>query len=487
MKSAFRLVSPVVSIAALLLFWQLMAPPVVAIANNGDFGKLLGRFGLGAPNAFQYANTKYVFSDQYRWESGFSSSELLLIVPMLAVNAVVSKDGGFDIRLMGLIHSCLFLLALWLFVPLLQGLSRRSRAALSAAALFMFCDFTYAGYFNTFYMDVPAYLFLILAAVLYLRLLRWRRRRDAILLAISAGMAIASKPQYAVLGVWFAVLFWTARKILWPELRMAAWLAPLVTLLTVLAVFRFCAPAGYSAKAEFNVVFAEILPHSKNVAGALGELGLDDSYRVWIGTHAYSAGSRLEEPTFYQPFLQRVGYARIARFYLRHPSDSYGALRRSLDEGARYLIPMGNFDFASGQPPLKENQSFCVWSNLKRRLYFHRAPRLLFSFLGLSVAVAALLMVNRGVLPTGAVSGGVVFIGMAMTGLVVGALGDIFDPTRHHLIFFAQFDMLLLALLWLTITTLTRWRPLGRRHRAVPLPRLVTVDERAAGAGSYDD
>ena len=189
------------------------------------------------------------------------------------------------------------------------------------------------------------------------------------------------------------------------------------------------------------MVFAEILPHSKNVAGALGELGLDDSYRVWIGTHAYSAGSRLEEPAFYQPFLQRVGYARIDRFYLRHPSDAYRALRTSLDEGARYLLPMGNFDFASGQPPLAENQSFCVWSNLKRRLYFHRGPRLLFSFLGLSVSVAALLMVNRGALPSGAVAGGVVFIGMAMTGLVVGALGDIFDPTRHHLIFFAQFDL----------------------------------------------
>jgi hypothetical protein len=279
-------------------------------------------------------------------------------------------------------------------------------------------------------------------------------------------MVIASKPQYALLGVWFAVLFWTARKVLWPELRMAAWLAPLVTLLTVAAVFRFCAPADYSAKAEFNVVFSEILPHSKNVAGTLLELGLDDSYRVWIGTHAYSAGSRLEEPAFYQPFLRRVGFARIARFYLRHPSDAYRALRTSLDEGARYRPPMGNFDVASGQPPLAENQSFCVWSNLKRRLYNHRGPRLLFSFLGLTVAAAVLLMVNRSVLPSGAVSGGVVFIGMAMTGLVVGALADIFDPTRHHLIFFAQFDMLVLALLWLAITTLTRRRPSGREDSA---------------------
>jgi hypothetical protein len=273
-------------------------------------------------------------------------------------------------------------------------------------------------------------------------------------------MVIASKPQYAVLGVWFAVLFRTARKILWPERPMLAWLVPLATLLTVMVVFRFGAPPGYSAKAEFNVVFAEILPHSRNVAGALGEFGLDDSYRVWIGTHAYSPGSRLEEPAFFQPFLQRVGYVRIARFYLRHPSDAYRALRASLDEAGRYRMPMGNFDVASGQPPLAESQSFCVWSNLKRRLYFHRGPRLIFTFPSLSVAVAALLVVKRSTLPSGAVAGVVVFIGMAITGLVVGALGDVFDPTRHHLIFCAHFDMLLLALLWLAITTFRRPRPL---------------------------
>jgi hypothetical protein len=456
MKSSFRVVVPKVSlvvlIAALLLCWQLIAPPVVGIANNGDFGKLLGRFGLGAPNEFQYANTHYLFSDQYRWQSGFSSSELLLIVPMLAVNAIISKDGRFDIRLMGVIHGCLFLLALWLFVPLLDGLSRLGRVALPAAALFMFCDFAYAGYFNSFYMDVPAYLFLILAAVLYLRILRWRRRQDAVLLVISAVMVIASKPQYAVLGVWFAVLFWIARNILWAELRVVAWLVPLATLLITWAVFRIGAPPGYTAKAQFNVVFIEILPHTKNVAGALRELGLDDSYRLWIGTHAYSAGSRLEDPDFYQPFMRRVGYARIGWFYLRHPPDAYRALRASLDEAARYRMPMGNFDVASGQPPLAESQSFCTWSSLKRRLYFHRGSRLVFSFLGLSAAVAALLIVKRRTLPPGAIAGSVVFIGMTVTGLMVGALGDVFDPTRHHLLFFAQFDMLLLALLWLLMT-----------------------------------
>jgi len=56
-----RLARLVVAFAAFALIWQLFVPPVVSMANNGDFGKLLGRFGLGSDEVFQHANTRYVF------------------------------------------------------------------------------------------------------------------------------------------------------------------------------------------------------------------------------------------------------------------------------------------------------------------------------------------------------------------------------------------------------------------------------------------
>ena len=439
----------VVSIAALILFWQLILPPVVGVANNGDFGKLLDRFRLGGPNEFQYISTRYVVDQRNHFQSGYWSSELVLIWPMLQINTVISKDGSFDLRLMGVIQGSLFLLAIALFVPLLAGLNRSMRMAICAAVLFMFCDFAYVGYFNSFYMDVSAYLFLVLAVVVYLRVVRWRRRSDSIMLVICCALVIASKAQHAILSVWFAVLFWAARDILWSARRAAAGVVPVALLLGGWVVFRSSAPADYTAKNEFNVIFFQILPHARDVDGALRELRLDDSYRMWIGTHAYSQGSRLEDPAFYVPFLQRVSYGRIALFYLKHPTDAYRALRTSLDEAGRYRMPMGNFDVGSGQPPLAESRSFCGWSDLKRHLYHHHGARLLFSFLGLASLVAALLGANRGNLPTGAVVGGIVFILMAVTEMVVSALGDVFDPTRHQLLFFAQFDLLLLAAIWL--------------------------------------
>lgn len=439
----------VVGIAALILGWQLMLPPVVSMANNGDFGKLLGRFGLGSEIVFQHANTKYVFADRYRWNSEVWSSELLLILPALALNEVLSKDGSFDLRLMGLIQGGLFLLAIFLFVPLLDGSSRAIRIAICAALLFMFCDFTYAGYLNTVYMDVAAYLFLLLAVVLYLRALRWRRRVDSALLAICCALLVTSKPQHAILAIGFAILFWVERAVLWGGRNLAAGAISLALLSLMPVTLRFFVPSDYTATTAFNVIFAQILPNSHNVDGALRELGLDDSYRPWIGKNAFSPDSRLGDPAFYEPFLRRVSHEKIALYYLKHPSDAYRAFRTTLGEAGRYRLPMGNFDVSSGQPPLAENRSFSLWSDLKRRLYYHRGPRLLFSFLALAAVVAALLAVNRRTLPAGAFAGGVAFLCMTFAEMAVSSLAEIFDPARHNLIFFAQFDMLLLAAIWL--------------------------------------
>src|SRR5690242_12728009 len=131
--------------AALVLTWQLMLPPVVGVANNGDFGKVIGYFGMGAPreHEYEFADSKYTFDSAYRFAPGLYSSELLLMPPALALNALLSKDGRFDLRAIGFIHSALFLIAFALFLSLLACL-RGWRRWTAAAALLIFSDVAYA-------------------------------------------------------------------------------------------------------------------------------------------------------------------------------------------------------------------------------------------------------------------------------------------------------------------------------------------------------
>jgi hypothetical protein len=439
----------VLAAAALILIWQLILPPVVGVANNGDFGKLVGRFGLGTTDVFQHANTRYTFNDNYRWESGYQSSELLLIVPALAMNRVLSKDGSFDIRIMGVMHGALFLLAVFLFVPLLDGTRRWAAATACVLALALFGDFLYVGYLNTFYGDVAAYLFLLLGVVLYLRAIRWYRRWDVLGVVVCCILVTTAKAQYTILAPWMACLVWLKRDILWHGRRRPAIFASVAIVLAASITFRYFVPQDYSAIGTFNVIFAGILPHSSQPDRDLAELGLDPSYRRWSGLNAFSAETPMVNGAFVRSFMARTSYRQVAFFYLRHPAVGWSSFLRSLDEAGRIRIPMGNFDVNSGQAPLAETRSFVVISDAKQRVFFHHGLRLILSFVSLSALFLALLTWNRDRLPRGALAGGLVLVGMSATTMVVYSMADVFDPTRHLLIFFAQWDLLLVATAWL--------------------------------------
>src|SRR5437899_8287783 len=129
-----RIDKSVLAVAAAILIYELFLPPPVGLANNGDFGKLIARFNLGAPfeNEFRYATKKYNFDPKYHYESGIYSSELILVYAALGLSALVSRDGNVDIRCIGVLHSALFLLALYLLLPVLRKLTSGRRIAIAA-------------------------------------------------------------------------------------------------------------------------------------------------------------------------------------------------------------------------------------------------------------------------------------------------------------------------------------------------------------------
>jgi hypothetical protein len=449
----------VLAAAVFVLGWQLMLPPVVGVANNGDFGKLLGRYGLGAPTGDEadFADTKYEFDSRYHYESGFHSSESLLIGAALALNAVVTKDGSFDLRIMGLIHSLLLLTALSLFLPLLNPLPGWARIGFGLTALFFFGDVAYVSYLNSFYMDVSAFVFLLLSVVLYMRILRRRRDLEVVLLVVSSVLLAASKPQHALLGLPIAVLFVVHRNILWPKrpgYTVACTAA--IGMVTVLTL-AFGSPAQYQAAAVFDEVFYQILPHAKDVDRSLADLRLDSLEKRNIGKHAYSEGVTIGDPAAAADFTRRVSYSRLASFFLTHPRDAYVALHTSLSEAGGQRPGLGNFDSHSGMKPRQESQSFALWSRCKAALFAHRGTRYLLCFLLLTLACVGLAMERGRTLPDGAVGGVVVLSAMALTELAVSSLADALDSARHHLLFYAHSDVMILILLYLVARPVLRF------------------------------
>ena len=432
--------------AAAILTYQLIVPPVVGLADNGDFAKVTGRFNLYAPvhRVYEWIDTVYQIRPDKHWVSDNYSSEILLLPPALGLNAVVSKSGDFDLRCMGIVHGALFLIALGLFTPLVESKPRWLRWSVYFLVLLVYCDMMYVGSLNSFYMDEAAYLFLLLSIVLYLRVVRWQRRRDALLLLACSFVLVTAKSQHVLLGLLLAVLFAAGASRL-PALRRRWWyLAAAGLTLAGLVMIRKAQPTDYTSFAIYNVVFDRILPHESDAGRTLRDLGLDDSYLPNIGTKAYMPHSAMDDPAFRSRFMQRLPLSRLAFFYLRRPAILYRTLTAGLSDAGDQQS-MGNFDIASGYPSMARSRAFALWSETKRALFFHHGGRFLAAFLILVALLSALLVLERRVLPPTVLLAGAGLIAGATMEMAIATLCDSMDAARHCMIFLLLFDTTLVV------------------------------------------
>jgi len=465
--------------AAAILFYQLILPPVVGLADNGDFPKVIGRFDLNARvhRTYEYIDTVYEIRSDKHWVSDFYSLEIALTYPALWLNSLLSKDSDFDLRCIGVVHGALFLAAVWLFAPLLGDARRWARWTMYALVLFVYCDMMYVNALNSFYMDEPAYLFLLLTVVFYLRMLRWGRKLDAILLILCSFLLVSAKAQHALLGFWIALLFIAGAPAFY-ALRRRWWYvaAACLTAASLLMLWK-AQPADYTAYPLYNVTFEEILPHSKNVERTLAELNLDDSYRFCIGMKAYLPNSGMDDAAFRQRFMQRLTFGKLAAFYVKRPATAYRTMRHGLSEAGREHA-FGNFDISTGYPRLTESRAFALWSDVKNHFFYHRGSVFLFVFLALTALFGLLLGLERERLPRGAWLGGLCLIGASFMEMATATMCDSMDTARHSLIFFALFDMIVLACAYLIVVG-----PVANRHRAAT----VREPEFAAAQGSPEN
>ena len=460
-------------VLAAILGIQLFVPPSIGLANNNDFPKIIGIFDLGAPLAdlYTYVNLKYRFESRFHYESGFYSSETLLAAAPISLSQAFSKDGTFDLRWMGFVHGLLFLLAVYLLQGLVADVGGRRRWLLWAAIAICFGDVMYVSYFNSFYMDAATYVFLMLSIVLFLRAAAWRKKSDAVWLVICVALMLLSKSQHAILGVWLAPLFAFFGRNLWPG--KGRWFALISTSVVAAAAVLGVkmVPVNYAAHGYYSVIFFQVLPHSENMKRDLEALGLDESYARLAGTHAYSAKSGLRDPAFEEIFMQRTSYSRLGWYFLTHPRDAYLALETSLDDGGRQRPPMGNFDRSTGLPPSTETHEFALWSDAKRTLFHGHGIRYLGCFVLMAALICGIATARTRTLPGVLVAGIYALAGMGITEVLVAALADAVDVTRHYFVAATILDLELLILLALLT---------GRIKRRVPY-------QTAAAAGTPTD
>jgi len=469
------------AVAAAILALQILAPPAIGLADNGDFAKITRQFGLYPPvddlevSAFRYIHLQYDLRPESHGDTGFHSTEELPIQAALWLNRVVARRGVFELRTLGVVHAGLFLLAFALWIGLLRAERAAVRIALPALALFIFCDVTYSACYNSFYLDAGSFVFLMLSIAALLRAVARRRPADTVVALVCCLLLVTAKSQHALLAVPLAVFLIWEREALWPRRPMLGG-ALAAALVVGGGAFGLAegSPPGYTGPCLFNMIFERLLPTAENPSAELASLGLDDSYLRYKDMDAYMDRSPMRDPDWSRSFLARTSFLRLSEFYVTHPGRGWRVAKLALGEAALGRPPgIGNYDESAGRPPHAQSNSFSLWSTARRKL--------------LSAdlwAYPLLFAISVGLVAWKFPAGGAALGLMGLIEFVLGAMTDASEVTRHLFLFNTIWDLALLAAVSTLVLAFNR-RARNRPERAPAcLERAETVACPATGSAS---
>lgn len=393
MFSTDRLRWGVLAAAAAVLVWQLALPPIVGLADQGDFRRVIGRFGYAPedkspPLYYAFVPRKFIPETGTRARDVEQATpEYFFVGAALLLNWLVSKDGKLDIIVVGLVHAAAFLAA---FALLLKAVPNPAFWLLALLAL---TDVGYAAYFNSFYTEPASLIFFLLLA------------GESIL--IYRGGAV-SPARMAWWSLWAAL--WVDAKssnfplalVLVPlALRLGWWAqARAARNVAIFGAAAIAAAALWSMQTRprllrmataYDALFMAILPESKNPPADLMALGLDPRFARLSGSGAWSPDTAFPEMVRSGILDARLTSATIGRFYLLHPGRMWRRAKAVLPV-AFSLRPewCGNFERSAGQPPGARSNAFSLWSSFHAQVLsrFGKSILLLLIFAPLAAIVA---------------------------------------------------------------------------------------------------
>jgi hypothetical protein len=386
----------------LLVSVQLMWPPMIGLANNGDFWRMTDWGALKQVETrhediyFNWITREYKFvGNPVTTRGSWPSSEIVFVKPAVALWYWMVSNQSFDLRMLGLIHILAFALS---FFILMRGLGAGfSYLYFAPWFVLIFCDLSYTIYFHSFYTEQASLIFPLATVGAGLNLLKEKQKSTprglAILLLFfaCACLLVCVKTQNVIFAP--AVAFFGLRLALFNRDRRwgitALGCASLVVLLA-LAEYRRTDVSLINAS-KYNAIFFGALTDSPDPRQDLRDLGVSEEYAELVGTqfwqpsHPFNISSRDFEESYYP----KISFLKILFFYLERPGRFLDKIQESLK---RAYVPRpeyaGNFEKASGKMPREQSHRWNLWG-LFKKYYFPKSVWFFFAYL---MATAALIL-----------------------------------------------------------------------------------------------
>lgn len=449
----FKIEYAAAGVIFIILFFILFTRPIIGVADNGDFARIMKSTGLNylsddpADRYFGYVNRLYGIGIIMPFMGTYLSTELPLVMLAVLISKAATLSVYFDIRFLAAIYSIVLTAACFLLVRNLRMLSAAAGITAAVAIILVFCDTGYISYFNSLYGEPVSLVSILLMASMALALAIAKKPAlwMVVLFGIGALFFAGAKVQNTPAGFLAALLLIMLARLknnaLWKKISIT-------TAVLVIAVSLSCY-AGVPKKIrqcnKYQAVFYGILKGSPDPAADLEELGLDPSYAVLAGTNYFmdEYPVDIKSPEFQEVLSEKVNHINILLFYLRHPRRFLQKLEYTAENGFKLNQGVGNYEKYPGAGYKQVTSTFSCWGWFKLNML----PHTLLFVLSVYAAVIPVLFIEHARANNAQIrflvefAGFIVLMGVMQFVLPVIGDGDA-DISKHLFLFNFGFDLL---------------------------------------------
>lgn len=480
-----KLLSPACAAAiasAIIMCLALMAPPIVGMADNGDFYRTAN--GQGIYKLDRYENDQYLsyFSHSYgvyqyynEYESSIFTTYLPLIKAAKLLDDLITRDDRFDIRFMSGMLILYHTLAIYLLVSYatyrLQGNAGYWVAAL---AVFLFADTGYTAYFNSFYAEglVLTSFLCTVACALLMTQRRYSLYAMLSLMTLNGLILTGTKQQNAPVGILLGLLSVTLMLVLSRKaeptkqeryiknikaFRVVALGACTVLCAGGIAVYAFI-PKEFVTINQYHAMTRGVLMTAQNPEQALLEFDINRQFALLNNSIYYERypAIKVEDPLLTDQFYAKYGFVSVMSYYLRHPAQLFQMIDIAAKEA--YAIrpeSIGNFERSYGAPPGSKTNFFTLHSSWK----LMAVPKTIGFILVWAILAGVICYKDKGKLSIVLFS---ILIGLSQIGVSIIGAGDA-DLSKHIFLYNVTFDFVNFLCVSVMITHVHAW--LVKQHQ----------------------
>ena len=477
----YRIFKPeiiVVLVVAVFLTGVLMISPIVGVADNGDFARIMNTTGLRYKafdyneKYFYFVNREYLTTLPFVKGVGYFSSEVILVlIAKLISRIVLFNKGIFDIRFLSFLYSCFFLL----FIYLITKYNKRSVPIINWLSIILtviiFTDLGYISYFNSLYGEALSFTVLLLTVGISIYMSKSRNPHIIALLGFYAAAIFltGAKVQNIPIGIALAVFSLLFLKLKsdrkWKKVIttcvVAIFITSIASYISIPSVFRVCN--------KYQSIFYGVLKDSKSPEADLEVLGLKKEYAELAGTNYFMEEYpiNIKEPLFQKEINSKVSPFKIALFYIKHPSRYIQKLEITADQAFNLIQGFGNFEKSYNTKPKQEVGYFRIWNDFKVKFLPHSLLFLLLFFMSYSIILALQYMKAAKVSDK-------IYFGTFLLVMLIGIIQFVIpiicdgeaDLSKHLFLFNVCFDLMFIYMsVWLAELIFIVYKRIFSAHR----------------------